>query len=166
VPKGEYPIRVIVVATNTPEITDGIKAARRVSGRALLPRRTTNTCPGRAGKYARANIQPAAMPTSPATAIPPPIARTDRRARYSSIPAVIQPVSKEHCIERVLRGITMSPGRRGVGGWLMVCELTVKLSGRAEAPAHGAEGAQFLSARGAKQEAPHGTLQRLLDANT
>src|SRR5579862_3802863 len=41
--------------------------------------------------------------------------------------------------------------------------LTVKLRGRAEAPALGAEGAQFLSARGAKQEAHHGPLQRLLD---
>jgi hypothetical protein len=41
--------------------------------------------------------------------------------------------------------------------------LTVKLRGRAEAPALGAEGAQFLSARGAKPEAHHGPLQRLLD---
>jgi hypothetical protein len=40
--------------------------------------------------------------------------------------------------------------------------LTVKLRGRPEAPA-GAEGAQFLSARGANQIAPHGALQRLLD---
>src|ERR1700741_3607144 len=40
--------------------------------------------------------------------------------------------------------------------------LTVKLRGRTEAP-DGAEGAQFLSAGGAKQEAPHGPLQRLLD---
>jgi hypothetical protein len=39
----------------------------------------------------------------------------------------------------------------------------VKLRGRTEAPAPGAEGAQFLSARGAKQEAHHGPLQRLLD---
>ena len=39
----------------------------------------------------------------------------------------------------------------------------MKLRGRAEAPAIGAEGAQFLSARGANQEAPHGPLQRLLD---
>jgi hypothetical protein len=29
-------------------------------------------------------------------------------------------------------------------------------------PGKGAEGAQFLSARGAKPEAPHGPLQRLL----
>ena len=43
------------------------------------------------------------------------------------------------------------------------CRLTVKLRGRAEAPAIGAEGAQFLSARGANPEAPHGPLQRLLD---
>ena len=42
--------------------------------------------------------------------------------------------------------------------------LTVKLRGRTEAPALGAEGAQFLSARGAKPEAHHGPLQRLLDA--
>jgi hypothetical protein len=42
--------------------------------------------------------------------------------------------------------------------------LTVKLRGRTEAPALGAEGAQFLSARGAKQEAHHGPLQRLLGA--
>ena len=40
--------------------------------------------------------------------------------------------------------------------------LTVKLRGRTEAPAHGAEGAQFLSARGAKPAAPHGPQQRLL----
>jgi len=40
--------------------------------------------------------------------------------------------------------------------------LTVKLRGRAEAP-DGAEGAQFLSARGDSPEAPHGPLQRLLD---
>jgi hypothetical protein len=39
----------------------------------------------------------------------------------------------------------------------------VKLRGRTEAPALGAEGAQFLSARGAKPEAFHGPLQRLLD---
>src|SRR5579859_4155768 len=39
--------------------------------------------------------------------------------------------------------------------------LTVKLRGRAEAP-DGAEGAQFLSARGAKPQAHHGPLQRLL----
>ncbi len=44
-----------------------------------------------------------------------------------------------------------------------MCGLTVKLRGRTEAPALGAEGAQFLSARGAKQEALHGPLQRLLD---
>jgi hypothetical protein len=40
--------------------------------------------------------------------------------------------------------------------------LTVKLRGRTEAPALGAEGAQFLSARGAKPQAYHGPLQRLL----
>jgi len=40
--------------------------------------------------------------------------------------------------------------------------LTVKLRGRTEAPALGAEGAQSPSARGAKQEAHHGPLQRLL----
>jgi len=40
--------------------------------------------------------------------------------------------------------------------------LTVKLRGRTEAP-DGAEGAQSLSARGAKSQAPHGPLQRLLD---
>jgi hypothetical protein len=38
----------------------------------------------------------------------------------------------------------------------------VKLRGRPEAP-HGAEGAQFLSARGADPEAHHGPLQRLLE---
>ena len=42
------------------------------------------------------------------------------------------------------------------------CRLTVKLKGGTEAP-HGAEGAQFLSARGAKPNAHHGPLQRLLD---
>jgi hypothetical protein len=41
------------------------------------------------------------------------------------------------------------------------CPLTVKLRGRAEAP-DGAEGAQSLSARGAKPQAHHGPLQRLL----
>jgi len=41
--------------------------------------------------------------------------------------------------------------------------LTVKLRGRAEAPAIGAEGAQFPSARGDNTEAPHGPLQRLLE---
>jgi hypothetical protein len=35
------------------------------------------------------------------------------------------------------------------------CPLTVKLRGRTEAP-HGAEGAQSLSARGAKPQAYHG----------
>ena len=39
----------------------------------------------------------------------------------------------------------------------------MKLRGRAEAPALGAEGAQFPSARGANTEAPHGPLQRLLE---
>ena len=38
----------------------------------------------------------------------------------------------------------------------------MKLRGRTEAP-DGAEGAQFLSARGANQEALHGPLQRLLE---
>src|SRR5215467_11511227 len=42
------------------------------------------------------------------------------------------------------------------------CRLTVKLTGRAEAP-DSAEGAQFLSARGAKPKAHYGPLQRLLD---
>jgi hypothetical protein len=46
------------------------------------------------------------------------------------------------------------------------CRLTVKLRGRTEAPGHGAEGGQFLSARGAKPQAPHGPLQRLLGALT
>ena len=40
--------------------------------------------------------------------------------------------------------------------------LTVKLRGRTEAPALGAEGAQFLSARGDSRRAPHGPLQQLL----
>src|SRR2546427_1325811 len=43
--------------------------------------------------------------------------------------------------------------------------LTVKLRGRREAP-NDAEGAQSLSARGAKSQAPHGPLQRLLAART
>ena len=42
--------------------------------------------------------------------------------------------------------------------------LTVKLRGRAEAPALGAEGAQSPSARADKLQAPHGPLQRLLEA--
>jgi len=45
----------------------------------------------------------------------------------------------------------------------ITCLLTVKLRGRAEAPAIGAEGAQFPSARGDNTEAPHGPLQRLLE---
>ena len=45
------------------------------------------------------------------------------------------------------------------------CGLTVKLRGRTEAPGRGAEGAQFLSARGAKPQAHHGPLQRLSDRN-
>ena len=45
---------------------------------------------------------------------------------------------------------------------LRVQNLKVKLRGRTEARALGAEGAQFLSARGAKQEAHHGPLQRSL----
>jgi hypothetical protein len=39
----------------------------------------------------------------------------------------------------------------------------VKLRGRAEAPAIGAEGAEFPSARGDNTEAPHGPLERLLE---
>jgi hypothetical protein len=46
---------------------------------------------------------------------------------------------------------------------LLPAKPTVKLSGRAEAPAIGAEGAQFLSARGDNPEAHHGPLQRLLE---
>jgi|HubBroStandDraft_4_1064222.scaffolds.fasta_scaffold05915_8 hypothetical protein len=41
--------------------------------------------------------------------------------------------------------------------------LTVKLRGRAPTP-DGAEGAQCLSAQGAKPQAHHGPLQRLLDS--
>jgi hypothetical protein len=48
---------------------------------------------------------------------------------------------------------------------LLPAKPTVKLSGRAEAPAIGAEGAQFLSARGDNPEAPHGPLQRLLEVS-
>ncbi len=44
----------------------------------------------------------------------------------------------------------------------MLGHLTVKLRGRTEAH-DGAEGAQSLSARGAKQITHHGPLQRLLD---
>jgi hypothetical protein len=44
---------------------------------------------------------------------------------------------------------------------LLLSRLTVKLRGRARTP-DGAEGAQFLSARGAKPQAHHGPLQRLL----
>src|SRR5436853_3140763 len=46
---------------------------------------------------------------------------------------------------------------------LRIVRLTVKLRGRTEAP-DGAEGAEFLSARGAKPQAHHGPLRRLLDA--
>ena len=41
--------------------------------------------------------------------------------------------------------------------------LTVQLRGRTEAP-DGGEGAQSLSARGAKPQAHHGSYQRLLGA--
>ena len=44
---------------------------------------------------------------------------------------------------------------------VMSRRLTVKLRGRTEAP-DGAEGAQFLGARGARPQAHHGPLQRLL----
>jgi hypothetical protein len=43
-----------------------------------------------------------------------------------------------------------------------LCALTVKLRGRTTT-AESAEGAQFLSARGAKPQAHHGPLERLLD---
>jgi hypothetical protein len=46
---------------------------------------------------------------------------------------------------------------------IWVRPLTGKLRGRTEAPACGAEGAQSLSARGARQEALHGPLQRWLE---
>jgi hypothetical protein len=39
----------------------------------------------------------------------------------------------------------------------------VKLRAHTETPAFGAEGTQFLTAGGAKQEAHHGPLQRLLE---
>jgi hypothetical protein len=42
--------------------------------------------------------------------------------------------------------------------------LTVKLRGRAEAPALGAEGAKILGARGARPQAHHGAVQRLFEA--
>ena len=44
----------------------------------------------------------------------------------------------------------------------LMCGLTVKLRGRTTT-AESAEGAQFLSARGAKPQAHHGPLERLLD---
>ena len=47
------------------------------------------------------------------------------------------------------------------GASVCACCLTVKLRGRAPTP-DGAEGAQSLSARGAKPQAHHGPLQRLL----
>ena len=53
-------------------------------------------------------------------------------------------------------------GRATVYRHFLMCGLTVKLRGRAEAP-DGAEGAQFLSARGDKPQTRHGPLQRLLD---
>jgi hypothetical protein len=46
--------------------------------------------------------------------------------------------------------------------WRVRRRLTVKLRGRAPT-ADGAEGAQSLSARGAKPQAHHGPLQRLLE---
>jgi hypothetical protein len=47
------------------------------------------------------------------------------------------------------------------GAEVCPCRHLTKLRGRAEVP-NGAEGAQFLSARGAKPQAHHGPLQRLL----
>jgi hypothetical protein len=61
--------------------------------------------------------------------------------------------------ERALNSPLRCPRTDAQPAW----HLTVKLRGRPEAPATGAEGAQFLSARGAKQEAHHGPLQRLLE---
>src|SRR5271170_5553060 len=49
-----------------------------------------------------------------------------------------------------------TPSRR-----VLVCRLTNELRGRAEAP-HGALGAQFFSARGAKPITHHGPFQRML----
>ena len=72
------------------------------------------------------------------------------RLPYTKKPSPIEPNS--------------NPQRRDDVSNPFVKRLTVKLRGRTEVPGHGAEGAQFLSARGAKPQAHHGTLQRLLGA--
>jgi hypothetical protein len=66
--------------------------------------------------------------------------------------------AKEHVKED--EATSTGAGRIQAQHW----RLTVKLRGRTEAPALGAEGAQSLGARGAKPEAHHGPLQRLLEA--
>jgi hypothetical protein len=63
--------------------------------------------------------------------------------------------AREYCAYRAEKPLTKSAAQADA-------PLTVKLRGRIEAPAHGAEGAQSLSARGANPEAHHGPLQRLL----
>src|SRR5579862_1822919 len=68
--------------------------------------------------------------------------RSPRTSRYTSSPTETQAMSAK----------TTAP----------TCGLTVKLRGRTEAPALGAEGAQALRAQGDNPEAPHGPLQRLL----
>src|SRR4029077_20426033 len=55
----------------------------------------------------------------------------------------------------------MRNGRATAYRHCLMCGLTVKLRARAEAP-DGAEGAQFLGARGVNPQAHHGPLQRLL----
>jgi len=54
-------------------------------------------------------------------------------------------------------------GRATMCRHLPMCGLTVKLRGRTEGQAPGAEAALSSRARGANQEAHHGSLQRLLD---
>ena len=58
----------------------------------------------------------------------------------------------------------MTPSEVAAMTATLTCHLTVKLRGRAEAR-DGAEGAQSLSARGAKPQAHHGPLQQLLEGS-
>jgi hypothetical protein len=68
---GDKSIWAITVAAHSAVTKHGIKVARRVKGKALLSRRTTNMCPRRAGKNVRANIEPEAAPPIAPMITPP-----------------------------------------------------------------------------------------------
>ena len=72
--------------------------------------------------------------------------------------------TSEH-VDRSVFGLYSADRCSSLRNEILLRPLTVKLRGRAEAP-DDAEGAQFLSARGAKPQAHHGPLQRLLEARS